>query len=65
MHIWACRVPSHIESTDPMIHTKLIHNDAIYYESGTILNVSIVVRLQVRKQTPAAPATGVWTLTDH
>ena len=30
--------------------------DAIYCESGTILNVSIVVRLQVRKQTPAAPA---------
>ena len=39
-----------------MIHIKLIHNDVIYYESGTILNVSIVVRLQVRKQTPAAPA---------
>ena len=40
-----------------MIYTKLIYNDAIYCESGTILNVSIVVRLQVRKQTPAAPAT--------
>lgn len=33
-----------------------IQNDAIYYESGTILNVSIVVRLQVRKRTPAASA---------
>ena len=33
-----------------------MHHDAIY-ESGTIiLNVSIVVRLQVRKRTPAAPA---------
>lgn len=32
-----------------------MHHDAIY-KSGTILNVSIVVRLQVRKPTPAAPA---------